>query len=155
MKKITTFILAIGIVSSISLTAFANTNTEINTTTEAEITFSQEPHIGPDGEIIPGLIPVPDDYPVPAVFSSSRVQPDGYFINADGVAARRPYGLSSPIIGRLYTGDVIWTHWETARADGYTWLHVDTADNSNMKGTPDVWIVTDYVGSPWSLEEEQ
>ncbi|HCR83515.1 MAG TPA: hypothetical protein DIW07_08885 [Lachnospiraceae bacterium] len=142
MKKIMMFLLTCTFIFSFSAGVFANDKAG----------YSTEPRITSDGEVIPGLIPLPDDYPVPADVSERSIQqPDGWYINGDGVAARRPYGLSAPVIGRLYTGDIVWSNGETKRADGYTWLHVDTDRNSNMGAVPDVWIVIDYIGEPWRV----
>lgn len=141
MKKIFTSILSIIFVLSFTSAVFANDSLN---------DFSQVAQISEDGEVIAGLIPLPDNYPVPLRISNALGSDvEGFYIAGDGVAARRPYGLKSPIIGRLNTGDIVWTSGETARADGYKWLHVDTHVTSSMGKVVDVWIVTKYIGEPW------
>ena len=125
--------LALTFIFMFSVAAFAQDTPEFNT----------EPTVTSDGEVIPGLIPIYDD----SVSTQSITDPIGYYIKGNGIAARRPYGLSAPIIGRLYDGDIVWTQMEKKTKDGYTWLHVDTDRNSNMGSVPDVWIVVDYLGS--------
>lgn len=139
MKKIMILLLSLTFLFVLSANVFANINN----------VYSEESRISRDGELMPGLIPLPDDYPVPPEIAAKFEHPDGFYINGDGVAARRPYGLSAKIIGRLYTGDIVWTQHETATADGYTWIHVDTDSKSNMGAVPDVWIVQDYLGDRW------
>ena len=142
MKKF--IILILTFISLFSVTVFANESVEFNT--EATVTT--------DGEIIPGLIPISEDMVSTLANPDWVGEPAGYYINGDGVAARRPYGLSAPIIGRFYTGDIVWTKMETKQKDGYTWLHVDADTNSNLGKTPDLWIVIHYLGSQYmSLED--
>lgn len=133
MKKLVA--LALTFVLMFSVVAFAQDTPVFNT----------EPTVTSEGEVIPGLIPIYDGN----ASKQSVSEPSGYYIKGNGIAARRPYGLSAPIIGRLYNGDIVWTQMETKKKDGYTWLHVDTDRNSNMGSVPDVWIVIDYLGSQY------
>lgn len=142
MKKFVT--MALTFVLLFSVTAFAQETPAFNT----------EPSVTKDGEVIPGLIPIYDDNIEPHGGPLDS-EPSGYYIKGNGVAARRPYGLSATIIGRLYDGDIVWTQMETKRKDNYTWLHVDTDRNSNMGKVQDVWIVIDYLGEQYmSLDDE-
>lgn len=137
MKKLV--VMALTFVLLFSVSAFA----------QEPPVFNTEPSVAENGEIIPGLIPIYDKYGDPGMS-----EPSGYYIKGDGVAARRPYGINSPIIGRLYDGDIVWTHMEKKEKDGFEWVHVDTDRNSNMGSVPDVWIVTKYLGAQYmSLDE--
>ncbi len=141
MKRLV--VMALTFVLMFSVVAFA----------QEKPVFNTEPSVTEDGEVIPGLIPIynNDIEPYGDPFMS---EPSGYYIKGNGVAARRPHGISSPIIGRLYDGDIVWTQMETKKKDGYIWLHVDTDRKSNMGKVVDVWIVIDYLGSQYmSLDD--
>ncbi len=139
MKKIIT--LALSFVLLFSVTAFAGD----------ESVSAAKTIVSPDGEVIAQLIPLPDDYPIPEEYQNNARWSSviGYYVAGDGVAARRPYGIKSPVIGRLYSGDIIWTQDERKNADGYEWIHFDSDQNSNMGAVPDLWMVTDYLGDIW------
>lgn len=129
-----------------SVTAFAD-DTGMNDKEQFEL---------PEGEVIAELIPLPEDYPIPEYIKRTRgVDMTGYYINSNGVAARRPYGFDAPVIGRLYKGDIVWTQNEMKAADGCRWIHVDTDHQSNMGYVVDVWIITDYLGSPFRMNDDR